>query len=405
MAILSKRLMTDVGRTYYRLMGVRPHFMDLSGGVLDDGDALRGLPAVRRKRDYALQESLNMGEPSVFSPAPGVTSWMLALEDRRMIQGGLIGGEVRTASADRDAGTAAALGAQGMPAERARHFVNRLPQWPESRVGEAAQCLQATFYQISGWTPELMRENRLRVLQQNQITQAIEDQRKCGKHPIYAFEKERILLACIRAGDRNGARSVLNEMLASIYMSSRELVVLRARTIELMSCLTRAAIEDNPLLEPLIERNHAWAERLVTADRFEDLSRELMTALDDFIDGIYLHGVNRSNTKVSAALEFIRRNYTGKISLRTVAAHVGLSPCRLAHLVKECTGRTVLQIAQQARIRHAQQLLERTSRTCTEIAYDVGYADQSYFIRHFRRLVGTTPLRYRRNLARATPGP
>ena len=42
-------------------------------------------------------------------------------------------------------------------------------------------------------------------------------------------------------------------------------MVLRARAVELMSCLTRAAIEDNPLLEPLIERNHAWTERLIAA--------------------------------------------------------------------------------------------------------------------------------------------
>jgi AraC-like DNA-binding protein len=51
---------------------------------------------------------------------------------------------------------------------------------------------------------------------------------------------------------------------------------------------------------------------------------------------------------------------------------------------------------QESRIQHARHLLERTSQTCAEIAYEVGYADQSYFIRHFRRLTGTTPLRYRR---------
>jgi hypothetical protein len=70
------------------------------------------------------------------------------------------------------------------------------------------------------------------------------------------FEKERALLAHIRAGDRNTARRILNEMLATIYLTSHQLVVLRARTVEMMSCLTRAAIEDNPLMEPLIVRNH-----------------------------------------------------------------------------------------------------------------------------------------------------
>jgi AraC-like DNA-binding protein len=276
-----------------------------------------------------------------------------------------------------------------------------LLSWPGSMVFEAAQFLNDLFYSISGWRPVQMRENRVRAIQQKQINESIEDQKRRGETALYAFEKERILLANIRAGDRNEARRILNEMLAAIYLSSPKLVVLRARAVELMSCLTRAAIEDNPLMEPLIERNHTWTERMVKAADFENLSQVLMEALDDFIDGIYLHGVNRSNSKVHRALDFINANFASDISLRGVAVEVGLSPCRLAHLVKEFTGRTVLQIIQQVRVRHAQHLLERSSMSCTEIAYEVGYGDQSYFTRQFRRLTGTTPARYRK--ARSLP--
>ena len=66
-----------------------------------------------------------------------------------------------------------------------------------------------------------------------------------------------------------------------------------------------------------------------------------------------------------------------------------------SHLVKDYTGSTVLQHLQQIRIQQARHLLERTDLSCTEVAYEVGYGDQSYFIKHFRRLTGTTPARYR----------
>jgi len=397
MAILSKRIMTEVGRTYYKAYGLRPHYMDLSGNVAADGDTLSALSNSRRRRNYALQESLNLGEPHIFSPAPGVSSWIVPLEDRRMVHGGFIGGEVLVkALPETGEETLDYLVSHGMGQRQAEAFLGGLQVWPETRVKEAAADLQITFYQISGWQPELMKENRLKALQQEQINEAIEDQRKSGKQAIYAFEKERVLLGHIRAGDRSGARRILNEMLAAIYMSSPQLVVLRARSIELMTCLTRAAIEDNPLLEPLIESNHSWTERLVRARSFEDLSQVLMNALDDFIEGIYLQGVNRSNPRVSKALDFIGRNFARKISLQSVAGEVGLSACRLSHLVKEFTGKTVLQIIQQVRIRHAQQLLEKTSLNCAEIAYEVGFGDQSYFIRHFRRIAGVTPARYRR---------
>jgi len=397
MVILSKRIMTQVGRTSYRACGMRPYFMDLTGRVINAADTLAALASIRKKRDYALQESVNQGGPHVFLPAPGLASWVLALEDRRMIHGGMVGAEVLIDDSDHARRECLDyLVGHGVQRKAARFFAQRLPFWPKSRLMESAECLHQEFYQVSGWNPELMAENRLKALQQAQINQAIEDQKRTGKHPIYAFEKERALLANIRAGDRNGARQLLNEMLAAIYMSSPSLVVLRARSVELMSYLTRAAIEDNPLMEPLIERNHAWTEQLVQARDFEDLSHELMHALDDFIDGIYLHGMNRSNTKVRKALDFIGANFMNKIRLQTVADEVELSACRLSHLVKQFTGRTVLQILCEVRIHHAQQMLERTDKSCTEVAYEVGFGDQSYFIKHFKRLTGTTPARYRR---------
>jgi AraC-like DNA-binding protein len=378
MAILSKRLLRDVTRDYRLQFGLRPALLDLSGRCVNrEHDPLGRLPAARRKRSYALQESISRGEAFVVEPAAGLACWVVALEDRRMVHGGLLGGEVAVAG-----GAASPLAA-------------RLPVWEEARIRAAARGLYDTFYRLSGWQPELLRENRLRALRQEQINEAVTEQRRGGQ-ALYAFEKERALLAQIRAGDRNAARRILNEMLAVIYLSASQQAVLRARAIELMSCLVRAAIEDNPLLEPLIERNHAWIEQLVRARSFEDLSQFLMDALDEFIDAIYLHGANRSNPKVRQALDFIGARFAQPISLRDVAAEVGLSPCRLAHLVKKLTGRSVLQIVQQVRIRHAQHLLERTAKSCTEVGYEVGYSDQSYFIKHFRRLTGTTPARYRR---------
>lgn len=400
MAILSKRITNEVSKTYYKVYGLRPYFVDLSCKAVNRNDDLSVLSNTHRRRDYALQESINLGEPYIFFPAPAVATWVVGMEDRRMVHGGLIGGEVlvdgRSPSPpEKSQESINYLVSHGMTRESAEKFLSRLPVWPEPRIREAAQFLQKTFYQISGWKPELMEENRLKLLQRQMMNQAIEDQKKRGEEALYAFEKERVLLANIRVGDKNEARRILNEMLATIYMSSPQLVVLRARVIELISCLTRAAIEDNPLMEPLIEQNHAWTERLVRAQSFEDLSHVLMDALDDFIEGIYLHGVNRSNIKVQKALDYIGRNFIKRITLQEVANEVGLSPCRLSHLVKEFTGRTVLQIIHQMRIRHAQYLLERTSKSCTEIAYEVGFSDQSYFIKHFKRLTGRTPARYR----------
>jgi AraC-like DNA-binding protein len=189
---------------------------------------------------------------------------------------------------------------------------------------------------------------------------------------------------------------VLNEMLAAMYLTSPQLPVLRARAIELMGYLTRTAVEDSSALEPLIESNHAWMAKLIQAADFESLSRVLMQALDDFIEGIYRQGYGRVHPRVNQALDYIQHHYTAAISLRDVARATGLSAFRLAHLVREHTGKSVLQWILALRVKQAQNLLENSAKSGAEIAYESGFGDQSTFIKQFRRRVGLTPARWRR---------
>jgi two-component system response regulator YesN len=395
MATLSKRILTEVSRDTYKVTGARPFFMDLTGHTEAEGDGLGASAKVRRLRTYALHESVNTGEPYVFEIVPGITSWLVALEDRRIIHGAMIGGEVFEEPPPETQDCLRSLAALGLSPAVARDYAASRPSFGPARIREAAEYLSRTFYQISGWKPLQMEDNRLRVMQQQQIAKAIEDQKRRGT-ATYPFEKERILLSHIRAGDQAGARRVLNEMLGAMYMTAPKLVVLRARAIELMGYLTRTAVEDSPVMESLIERNHQWMQRLIGARDFEELARVLTDALNDFIEGIYLHGFNHSNIHVSKALDFITRNYTKPLTLADIAKEVGLSSYRLAHVVKAHTGKTILQIITHARIQNAQHLLEHTAKPCTEIAYEVGFNDQSYFIKHFKRLTGITPARYRR---------
>ena len=359
MSSLSKRLLTEVARDAHKVTGVRSFFMDVNG-VPTAGDDPLGAAGIRlrRMRTYALHESVNLGRPYGFDLVPGISSWIVALENRRIIHGALLAGGVRcTESAVPDSDCLRQLISLGLNAEQAKDYLQARPRMNEGERREAAVYLQRTFYQMSGWAPVQMEENRVRVMQQQQIAEAIDDQKRRGTRAAYPFEKERVLLSHIRSGDQAGARRVLNEMLGAMYLTSPKLVVLRARAIEMMGYLTRAAVEDSPVMESLIERNHRWMERLIRARDFEELSRVLTNALNDFIEGIYLHGFNRSNAHVSRALDFITRQYMKPLTLHDIATETGLSAYRLAHVVKAHTGKTLLQIVTHTRIQHARQLL------------------------------------------------
>lgn len=396
MSILSQRLIQDVASEFFRKSGARVSFMDVSGKMVGTPDMLRSL-FTRKERNYAFQESINRGCFFPIHCGEGVLCWIIALEDRRRIHGAAIGGPLLADSSAEEAARRHLLSISARSEPAVRRAIGRCQRGGEAEASKSAEVFNSIFYPISGWKPVLMKENMIKLQQQEQMAEFIADQKKGGgARPLYAFEKERALLASIRSGSRNESRSILNEMLSNIYMASGELPVLRARTVELMSYLTRAAVEDNPLLESLIRMNHLWTERLVTADSYEHLSERLMSALDEFIDAVYVQGVNRGSSSVRNAMNYVMENYGRQISLRDVAAHIGLSPWRTAHIVKEYTGKTVMENITDLRVRRAQQLLLKSEMSCTEIGLEVGFNDHSYFTKIFRRIAGVTPNRYRK---------
>ncbi len=312
---------------------------------------------------FALQESIEEGGVYLRRAGAGL-HWVFALEHLHVVHGGLCG-RVQD-------GVDAAL----VRAEGERAF--------------------ALFYDLSEWTPALLRERRQDQLRRRQLAEAARQRESASSAGDTPVDQERMLLAYIRAGDRNGARRLLNEMLARIYLSVPQTVVLRARVIELVCSLTRAAVEDNPLLGSLIEQNQRWTERMVHAESFEVLSTLLMEALDAFFDAVHLHGSNRTNVHVHKALTFISENFAEPLSLQQVARHTGLSVYRLAHLFREHTGKTVVATIRQVRLQRAELLLRQTGMTCAEVGYAVGFTDQSYFSLHFRHQTGQSPGQYRR---------
>lgn len=63
---------------------------------------------------------------------------------------------------------------------------------------------------------------------------------------------------------------------------------------------------------------------------------------------------------------------------------------------KAATGIPLIDYLQNVRIEHGKHLLETTELPVEEISADAGYSDVSFFRRLFKRLVGLTPLTYRR---------
>lgn len=96
------------------------------------------------------------------------------------------------------------------------------------------------------------------------------------------------------------------------------------------------------------------------------------------------------------ALDYIGDNLASDPSLAGMAGAAGLSPNHFSKLFKRSTGLPPRQYVIRQRIEKAKALLAGTDLPVGVVAWDCGFSDQAHLTRHFKRLVGTTPARFRR---------
>ena len=92
---------------------------------------------------------------------------------------------------------------------------------------------------------------------------------------------------------------------------------------------------------------------------------------------------------------WIDANSNRPITLDDAAEQAGISAYHFLRLFADVLGVTPHQYLVRSRLRHAARRLADDDSPVTDIAYDVGFADLSNFVRTFHRAAGTSPLKFR----------
>ena len=99
---------------------------------------------------------------------------------------------------------------------------------------------------------------------------------------------------------------------------------------------------------------------------------------------------------VDEAIAYIKNNYSNNITLEEVARTVSVSHIHLSRTFKAETGFGLNEFLNIYRLRQAKfMLLEFSSKSISEIAYDCGFNDSNYFAVRFKKLFGITPTDFR----------
>jgi AraC-like DNA-binding protein len=174
------------------------------------------------------------------------------------------------------------------------------------------------------------------------------------------------------------------------------------------SQLVRAALEKkNPLhiANPLytVPLKHSFREILKEIRSketgggsmvFSLLSRLLVQILRAEEGQLDLHC---GDERINRVLDYIHHNFYKSISIQSAASLSALSLRQFSDVYKKETGRTFTRYLNGIRIEKAREALTESSLSITEIAFETGFDDLSYFTRRFKEQENISPRAYRKN--------
>ena len=94
--------------------------------------------------------------------------------------------------------------------------------------------------------------------------------------------------------------------------------------------------------------------------------------------------------------EKIYRNPQMKWNVDNMAAHVNMSRSYFQHLYRETFGVSCIADVISGKIEKAKEILSETGCTVSQVAAMCGYDNEEHFMRQFKKVVGVTPTKYRK---------
>lgn len=128
---------------------------------------------------------------------------------------------------------------------------------------------------------------------------------------------------------------------------------------------------------------------------------DILKTIEDLADQYFgkevteVKGAESVNPQIRAAQRYIAESYTEEITLADVAEHVGISAGYMTTLLKQYLGYNFVDYLNRVRIEHACGYLEQSYLKNYEIAFKVGFRDEKYFSKVFRKIMGISPKEYR----------
>ena len=387
------RLLSESGEVLYQ-----------QGSEVDECEYLRSLPGqvpeCRQLHDRGLRQAQRFGGRYIYSCASGLTFFASPILSGGRVAGGLVAGPVLIMDVDDCLDDL--IVKRGIPAGEVRplrNFLSGLPMVTTARLRHLSSQLFANTVCVSDSSHEMILQ-RSDAQQQRSISEYVH-QVKAGQQEVpYPMETEQALVSAIAQGDKPTASALLNEILGHIFFFTAEPDTIQTRITELLVVLSRAAISGGASTSVIFETNHRYMQELKQLRSQEEVAQWLARVLNRFTDLVFDLVDSKHKNVIRKAVSYMNANYARDLTLAEVADHVGYSHSHFSKVFKEEMGSGFRAYLNQIRVEKSKALLLSGNASIAEICDMCGFEDQSYHCKVFKKLVGVTPDKYRKQRRR-----
>jgi len=104
-----------------------------------------------------------------------------------------------------------------------------------------------------------------------------------------------------------------------------------------------------------------------------------------------------TSLKVEKIIAYLRNNIDKRLTLSDLSDIVQLSPTYLSGIFKETTGYSVIKFFNKIKVDKAKELIIEGDKKVKEVAHILGFTDEFYFSRIFKKIEGVSPSEFYRS--------
>ncbi|MGL6198179.1 MAG: PocR ligand-binding domain-containing protein [Lachnospiraceae bacterium] len=272
-----------------------------------------------------------------------------------------------------------------------------IPVIEPAQVSHISRLLYYMFVHLIDGSIEELKQNNQKLLQQSLINDSIQRYKAENiSTDSYPYEKEKELIHKVKLGDSNAANAILNDLLGYVLFSEgSSLDIVKTRAIELCALLSRTAIEGGAPTDNILKLNNQFVKSIQQITTLDTLCFRLKEVVETFSESMFNYIPSQNSELIKKAMTYISKHFNETITLEDIATNVHLHPSYFSSMFKTSTGSSFKEYLNMVRVEESKRLLTNTDFSIIDIAIAVGFEDQSYFSKVFKKYTGITPKQYR----------